>query len=73
MEFVMSDEKTSQRVATIAAKAMQNPKSLTSEEIQALAASALNQSPNQAGQGQQKSQSQQPQYQQGQQQNQQKK
>ena len=44
----MSDEKTSQRVATIAAKAMQNPKSLTSEEIQALAASALNQSPNQA-------------------------
>ena len=68
----MSDEKTSQRVATIAAKAMQNPKSLTSEEIQALAASALNQSPNQAGQGQQKSQSQ-PQYQSGQQQNQQKK
>ena len=60
----MSDEKTSQRVATIAAKAMQNPKSLTSEEIQALAASALNQSPNQA-QGQQKGQ--QPQ---GQQQNQ---
>jgi hypothetical protein len=71
----MSDEKTSQRVATIAAKAMQNPKSLTSEEIQALAASALNQAPNQAGQGQgqQKSQSQQPQYQSGQQQNQQKK
>jgi len=68
----MSDEKTSQRVATIAAKAMQNPKSLTSEEIQALAASALNQAPNQS-QGQQKSQSQQPQYQQGQQQNQQKK
>ena len=67
----MSDEKTSQRVATIAAKAMQNPKSLTSEEIQALAASALNQAPNQ-GQGQQKSQSQ-PQYQSGQQQNQQKK
>jgi hypothetical protein len=66
----MSDEKTSQRVATIAAKAMQNPKSLTSEEIQALAASALNQAPNQA---QQKSQSQQPQYQSGQQQNQQKK
>ncbi len=67
----MSDEKTSQRVATIAAKAMQNPKSLTTEEIQALAASALNQAPNQ-GQGQQKSQSQ-PQYQSGQQQNQQKK
>ena len=68
----MSDEKTSQRVATIAAKAMQNPKSITTEEIQALAASALNQAPNQ-GQGQQKSQSQQPQYQSGQQQNQQKK
>ena len=67
----MSDEKTSQRVATIAAKAMQNPKSLTSEEIQALAASALNQAPNH-GQGQQKSQSQ-PQYQSGQQSSQQKK
>ena len=67
----MSDEKTSQRVATIAAKAMQNPKSLTSEEIQALAASALNQSPNQ-GQGQQKGQSQ-PQYQSGQSSSQQKK
>jgi hypothetical protein len=67
----MSDEKTSQRVATIAAKAMQNPKSLTSEEIQALAASALNQAPNQ-GQGQQKNQAQ-PQYQSGQQSSQQKK
>ena len=67
----MSDEKTSQRVATIAAKAMQNPKSLTSEEIQALAASALNQGSNQ-GQGQQKNQSQ-PQYQSGQQPSQQKK
>jgi hypothetical protein len=60
----MSDERTSQRVAAIASKALQNPKSLTPEEIQTLAASALNQSPNQA-QGQQKSQ--QPQ---GQQQNQ---
>jgi hypothetical protein len=67
----MSDEKTSQRVATIAAKAMQNPKSLTSEEIQALAASALNQASNQ-GQGQAKNQSQ-PQYQSGQQPSQQKK
>jgi len=67
----MSDEKTSQRVATIAAKAMQNPKSLTSEEIQALAASALNQAPNQ-GQGQQKNQAQ-PQYQSEQQSSQQKK
>jgi hypothetical protein len=64
----MSDEKTSQRVATIASKALQNPKSLTPEEIQTLAASALNQSPNQA-QGQPKNQSQQPQNPQGQQQN----
>ena len=53
----MSDEKTSQRVAAIASKALQNPKSLTPEEIQTLAASALNQSPNQ-GQAQQKSPSQ---------------
>lgn len=65
----MSDEKTSQRVASIASKAMQNPKSLTPEEVQVLAASALNQGSNQAS-GQQKNQSQQ--YQ-GQQQNQQKK
>ena len=68
----MSDEKTSQRVAALASKAMQNPKSLTPEEIQALAASALNQSLKSGLQGQQKSQSQ-PQYQSGQQQNQQKK
>jgi hypothetical protein len=68
----MSDEKTSQRVAALASKAMQNPKSLTPEEIQTLAASALNQSSSQGSQGQQKSQSQ-PQYQSGQQQNQQKK
>lgn len=68
----MSDEKTSQRVAALASKAMQNPKSLTPEEIQTLAASALNQSSGQGSQGQQKSQSQ-PQYQSGQQQNQQKK
>ena len=61
----MSDEKTSQRVAAIASKALQNPKSLTPEEIQTLAASALSQ-PNQA-QGQQKNQSQQAQHQQGQQ------
>ncbi len=61
----MSDERTSQRVAAIASKAMQNPKSLTPEEIQTLAASALSQ-PNQA-QGQQKNQSQQAQHQQGQQ------
>ena len=68
----MSDEKTSQRVAALASKAMQNPKSLTPEEIQTLAASALNQSSSQGSQGQQKGQSQ-PQYQSGQQQNQQKK
>lgn len=67
----MSDEKTSQRAAAIASKAIQNPKSLTPEEVQTLAASVLNQA-NQ-GQGQQKSQSQQPQSQQGQPQNQQKK
>jgi len=42
-----ANEKTSARVAAIASKAMQNPKSLTPEEIQALAASALNQSPDQ--------------------------
>lgn len=65
----MSDEKTSQRVASIASKAMQNPKSLTPEEVQVLAASALSQGSNQAS-GQQKSQSQ---PYQGQQQNQQKK
>ncbi len=53
----MSDEKTSQRVAAIASKAMQNPKSLTPEEIQTLAASALNQAPNQSS-GQQKNQAQ---------------
>ncbi len=40
-----ANEKTSARVAAIASKAMQNPKSLTPEEIQTLAASALNQSP----------------------------
>lgn len=45
-----ANEKTSARVAAIASKAMQNPKSLTPEEIQALAASALNQSPDQQGQ-----------------------
>lgn len=42
-----ANEKTSARVAAIASKALQNPKSLTPEEIQALAASALNQSPDQ--------------------------
>jgi hypothetical protein len=64
----MSDEKTSQRVASIASKAMQNPKSLTPEEIQTLAASALNQ-----GSGQGSGQKNPSQQYQGQQQNQQKK
>ena len=66
----MSGDKTSQRAAAIASKALQDPKSLTSEEVQALAASVLSQPANQGQQGQQKNQSQQ--YQ-GQQQNQQKK
>ena len=41
------NEKTSARVAQIASKALQNPKSVTQEEIQALAASVLTQSPDQ--------------------------
>jgi MinD-like ATPase involved in chromosome partitioning or flagellar assembly len=46
--FVMAqNEKTSQRVAQIAAKALQNPSSITQDEIQTLAASALTQSPDQ--------------------------
>ena len=49
------NEKTSARVAQIASKAMQNPKSVTPDEIQTLAASALSQSPDhqQRQQGQQ--------------------
>ena len=47
----MSGDKTSQRAAAIASKALQDPKSLTSEEVQTLAASVLSQSSNQ---GQQK-------------------
>jgi hypothetical protein len=48
MEFVMAqNEKTSQRVAQIASKALQNPSSITQDEIQTLAASALTQSPDQ--------------------------
>jgi len=53
-----ANEKTSARVAAIASKAMQNPKSLTSDEIQSLAASVLNQAPDQQ-QGQQSQQGQQ--------------
>lgn len=41
------NEKTSARVAKIASKALQNPASVTSDEIQTLAASALTQSPDQ--------------------------
>ena len=41
------NEKTSARVAQIASKAMQNPRSVTPDEIQTLAASALTQSPDQ--------------------------
>ena len=55
----MSGDKTSQRAAAIASKALQDPKSLTSEEVQTLAASVLSQPANQGQQGQQKSQSQQ--------------
>ena len=55
----MSGDKTSQRAAAIASKALQDPKSLTSEEVQTLAASVLSQPANQGQQGQQKGQSQQ--------------
>ncbi len=48
-----SNEKTSAQVAAIASKAIQNPKSLTPEEIQSLAASVLTQSPDRQQQGQQ--------------------
>ncbi len=41
------NEKTSARVAQIASRAMQNPKSVTPDEIQTLAASVLTQSPDQ--------------------------
>ncbi len=41
------NEKTSARVAQVASKALQNPSSITPDEVQALAASALTQSPDQ--------------------------
>lgn len=50
-----SNEKTSAQVAAIAQRAQQNPKSVTPEEVQALAASVLNQQSNRQ-QGQQGSQ-----------------
>jgi hypothetical protein len=57
---VAENEKTSARVAQIASKALQNPKSVTPDEIQTLAASLLTQSPDQQQrqQGQQHLQSQ---------------
>ena len=55
------NEKTSARVAQLASKALQNPSSLSPEEIKTLAASALTQSQDQQQrqQGQQYLQSQQ--------------
>lgn len=54
-----SNEKTSAHVSAIAQRAQQNPKSVTPEEIQALAASVLNQSDrNRQQQGQQNPQNQ---------------
>ena len=41
------NEKTSARVGQIASKAMQNPNSISQDEIKILAASALSQSPDQ--------------------------
>jgi hypothetical protein len=41
---VAENEKTSARVAQIASKALQNPKSVTPDEVQTLAASLLSQS-----------------------------
>ena len=58
---VAENEKTSARVAQMASKALQNPKSVTPDEIQTLAASVLTQSPDQQQrqQGQQHLQNQQ--------------
>jgi hypothetical protein len=44
---VAENEKTSARVAQIASKAIQNPNSISQDEIKTLAASALTQSPDQ--------------------------
>jgi hypothetical protein len=44
------DQQTSARVAAIASKALQNPNSLTAEEIKTLAASVQNQSSGQQSQ-----------------------
>lgn len=53
-----SNEKTSAQVAAIASRALQNPKSITPEEVQQLAASVLNQAPDRQRQGQQDPQAQ---------------
>lgn len=53
-----SNEKTSAQVAAIAARAQQNPKSVTPEEVQALAASVLNQSSDRQQNAQQNQQNQ---------------
>jgi len=42
----MANEKTGSKVASIASKALQNPKSVTPREIKSIAASALTQRPN---------------------------
>jgi len=51
-----SNEKTSAQVAAIAQRAQQNPKSITPEEVQALAASVLNQNQDRQQSGQQNAQ-----------------
>ena len=51
-----SNDKTSAQVAAIAARAQQNPKSITPEEVQQLAASVLSQSDRQPQQQQQQGQ-----------------
>lgn len=61
------NEKTSAKVSAIASRALQNPQSLSAEDIKTLAASVLTQSPDH-----QQSQQSQPQNQQNNQQNQQK-
>lgn len=48
-----SNEKTSAQAAAIAQRAQQNPKSITPEDVQALAASVLSQSQNRQQPGQQ--------------------
>ena len=59
------NEKTSARVSAIASKALQNPQSVSADEIKELAASVLSQSPDH--QQSQQQQSQNPQNQQNQQ------